>query len=262
LKQKSIDFSKFSSIKIGPVADVTVIEKGDKPPKDHILIGHANNLLIGPNPPKLMMLSRDFDYIKIEDNHLIIGAATPTGKILSFCKKFDIGGFEYVAKLPGTLGGMLAMNAGVKSYETFNTLLEVKTDKGTFIKEDIDHGYRYAKLPSIAYEATFKIEKGFNKTLAEQLLQLRKNQPQLPSAGSAFKNPTGDYAGRLIEAVGLKGERIGNMAWSEMHANFLVNLGCGTFYDAIALIELAKKKVSDKFNINLELELKIIHYPH
>ncbi|SFO92749.1 UDP-N-acetylmuramate dehydrogenase [Hydrogenimonas thermophila] len=258
MKKRSIDFSKFSSIKIGPVVDVTVIEKGDVLPKDHLLIGHANNLLISPMPPKLMMLGKDFDYIKIEDERLIIGAATPTGKILSFCKKFDIGGFEYVAKLPGTLGGMLAMNAGVKSYETFNTLLEVKTDIGTFAKEEIEHGYRYANLPGIALEGTFKFEKGFNKNLAEQLLQLRTNQPQLPSAGSAFKNPPGDYAGRLIEAVGLKGERIGNMAWSDMHANFLVNLGGGIFDDAITLIELAKKRVFDMFNIELEIEIKII----
>ena len=258
MKQKSIDFSKFSSIKIGPIVDVTVIEKGDEIPKDSLLIGHANNLLISPNPPKLMILGKDFDYIKIENERLIIGAATPTGKILSFCKRFDIGGFEYVAKLPGTLGGMLAMNAGVKSYETFNTLLEIKTDIGTFAKDDIDHGYRYAKLPGIALEGTFKFQKGFNKNLAEQLLQLRKNQPQLPSAGSAFKNPPSDYAGRLIEAVGLKGERIGNMAWSDMHANFLVNLGGGTFDDAMALIELAQKRVFNVFNIELELELKVI----
>ncbi len=258
MKKRSIDFSKFSSIKIGPVVDVAIIESGDEIPKDHQLIGRANNLLISPTPPKLMMLGKDFDYIKIEDECLIIGAATPTGKILSFCKRFDIGGFEYVAKLPGTLGGMLAMNAGVKSYETFNTLLEVKTDIGTFAKDEIEHGYRYANLPGIALEGTFKFEKGFNKNLAEELLQLRKNQPQLPSAGSAFKNPPGDYAGRLIEAVGLKGKSIGGMAWSDMHANFLVNLGGGRYEDAVELIEIAKRKVSKYFNINLELEIVIV----
>ena len=243
---------------MGPTVRVSVIERGDEIPKDHLLIGHANNLLISPTPPKLMMLSKDFDYIKIEDDHLIIGAATPTGKILSFCKRFDIGGFEFVAKLPGSLGGMLAMNAGVKSFETFNSLLEIKTDIGTFTKEQIEYGYRYVKLPSIALEGRFKFQKGFNKTLANQLLQLRKNQPQLPSAGSVFKNPKGDYAGRLIEAVGLKGKCIGDMAWSDKHANFLVNLGGGTFDDAIALIELAKKRVLGGFGIELELEIKVI----
>ena len=262
MRRRIIDFSKFSSIKIGPQVDVMVLEKGDQPPKTHTLIGHANNLLVGPTPPPLMMLGRDFDYIKREGDYLTIGAATPTGKILSFCKKFDIGGFEYVAKLPGTLGGMLAMNAGVKAYETFNHLIEIQTDKGRFAKDQIDHGYRYAKLPGIAYEATFIVKKGFDRALAEALLALRKNQPPLPSAGSAFKNPPGDYAGRLIEAVGLKGHRIGQMAWSDMHANFLVNLGGGCFEDAMALIALAQTRVSSIFGIKLELELKIIHNSH
>ena len=258
MKQRSIDFSKFSSIKIGPLVDVTIIEYGDEFPKDHILIGHANNLLIAPNPPKLMMLGRDFDYIKIERDSLIVGAATPTGKLLSFCKKFDIGGFEFVAKLPGTVGGMLAMNAGVKSYETFDNLLEIKTNLGTFAKNDIEYGYRYAKLPGIALEAHFAIQTGFDKNLTNQLLQLRSNQPNLPSAGSAFKNPPGDFAGRLIEAAGLKGVRLGNMAWSDMHANFLVNLGNGKFEEAMELIELAQKRVYEKFGKKLELEVKII----
>jgi len=258
LKQRSIDFSKFSSIKIGPLVDVAIIEDGDELPKDHILIGHANNLLIAPNPPKLMMLGRDFDYIKIERDTLIVGAATPTGKLLSFCKKFDIGGFEYVAKLPGTVGGMLAMNAGVKSYEPFCNLLEIKTNLGTFAKNDIEHGYRYAKLPGIAMEARFKLKKWYDENLAKELLQLRANQPKMPSAGSVFKNPPGDFAGRLIEAAGLKGMRLGNMAWSDMHANFLVNLGNGSYEEEMELIELAQKRVYEKFGKKLELEVKII----
>ena len=259
---RRIDFSKFSSICIGPVVDVAVIEKGDALPKEHFLIGHANNLLVGPVPPPLMMLGKDFDYVRSEGERLIIGAATPTGKILSFCRRHDIGGFEYVAKLPGTLGGMLAMNAGVKAHETFNLLLEVTTDRGVFGKEKIPYGYRYAKLPGIAYEAAFICTKGYDAELATELLQLRSNQPKEPSAGSAFKNPPGDYAGRLIEAVGLKGHRIGNMAWSGMHANFLVNLGGGTFDEAMALIELAKKRVFEAFGTALELELKIINKSH
>ena len=258
MKERSIDFSKFSSIKIGPIVKVSVIEKGDKIPKDRLLIGHANNLLISPTPPKLMLLGKDFNYVEIKNKHLIIGASTPTGRILSFCKRFDIGGFEFVAKLPGTLGGMLAMNAGVKSYEIFNSLLEVKTNIGTFAKNQIDYGYRYAKLPGIALEGRFKFQKGFDKALASWLLQLRKNQPQLPSAGSTFKNPPNDYAGRLIEAVGLKGKRIGDMAWSDKHANFLINLGGGTFDEAIKLIELAKERVFKRYGIKLELEIKLI----
>jgi UDP-N-acetylmuramate dehydrogenase len=262
LRTRRIDFSKFSSIRIGPIIDVCVLEKGDMPPTGHTLIGHANNLLVGPNPPPLMMLGKDFDFIRIENGHLLIGAATPTGKILSFCKRDDIGGFEYVAKLPGTLGGMLAMNAGVKAYETFNRLLFVRTERGLFEKASIPHGYRHAEIPGVAFEAAFELRRGFDATLADELLALRSNQPKEPSGGSAFKNPPNDYAGRLIEAVGLKGARIGDMAFSPIHANFLVNLGQGTFEEAIALIEEAQKRVLDKYKIRLEPELKIIHNIH
>jgi len=87
---------------------------------------------------------------------------------------------------------------------------------------------------------------------------LRANQPKEPSAGSLFKNPEGDHAGRLIEAVGLKGMQIGGMAWSEVHANFLVNKGYGTFSEAMELINLAKQKVQSRFGIALQEEVKIL----
>ena len=255
---RSIDFRRFSSIKIGPIVDVLVLEKGDEVPEDRYLIGHANNLLVGPHPPPLMMLGKDFDYCRIEGERLVVGAATPTGRLLSFCKRHDIGGFEYVAKLPGTVGGMLAMNAGVKEYETFNLLTEVVTDRGRFPKASVGHGYRYADLPGVALEGVFELRKGYDAALVEALLALRSNQPKEPSAGSAFKNPPGDYAGRLIEAAGLKGHRIGNVAFSPMHANFLVNLGGGTFDEATALLRLAKKRVQERFGVTLEPEIRIL----
>jgi UDP-N-acetylmuramate dehydrogenase len=255
---KTIDFSQYSSIKIGQPTEVLMIEKDDPIPKDRYLIGSANNLLISPTPPPLMMLSKDFATIKHEDGLLTIGAATPTGRIVSYARKYDISGFEFCAKLPGTLGGMLAMNAGVKEYEVFNILHSVKINNTWFTPEEIEHGYRYAKLNGVATEARFTIKHGFDQALLENLLAMRNNQPPQPSAGSVFKNPPGDYAGRLIEAVGLKGTQKGQMQWSDIHANFLVNLGNGTFEDAIYLINLAKEKVKKVFDIILEEEIKIL----
>ena len=255
---KTIDFSKYSSIKVGQETKVLMLEKGDPIPKDRYLIGGANNLLVSQNPPPLMMLSKDFASIEEKDNMLTIGAAMPTGRIVSYTKKQDISGFEFCSKLPGTLGGMLAMNAGVKSYEIFNILHSVEINGKWVGKEDIEHGYRFAKLGGIATAAKFKIIKGFDQKLLHELLTLRSNQPHDPSAGSAFKNPEGDYAGRLIEAVGLKGDRKGDMAWSEVHSNFLVNLGSGTFEDAKYLIDLAKQKVLETFDIALKEEIKIL----
>ncbi len=255
---KTIDFSKFSSIKVGVPIEVLMIERNDAIPKERMIIGHANNLLVSATPPPLMMLSKDFSFMELKDEVLTIGCATPTGKMLSFAKKNDLAGFEFVSKLPGSLGGMIAMNAGVKSYEVFNILDAVKMDGKWVEKKDIKHGYRFAKLGGIATEVRFNVKKGFNKKLLDELINLRSNQPKTASAGSAFKNPEGDYAGRLIEEVGLKGVSKGAMQWSEVHANFLVNHGGGTFEDAKYLIGLAKEKVFEKFAILLKEEVQIL----
>ena len=255
---KTIDFSKFSSIKVGVPIEVLMIERGDEIPKDRMIIGHANNLLVSPNPPALMMLSKEFSFMELEDEVLTVGCATPTGKLLSFAKKNDLNGFEFISKLPGSIGGMLAMNAGVKSYEIFNILDAIKIDGIWIDKKDIAHGYRFAELGGVATEVRFKTTKGFSVDLLDELINLRSNQPKTASAGSAFKNPEGDYAGRLIEEVSLKGVSKGAMQWSEIHANFLVNHGGGTFDDAKYLIDLAKAKILKQFGVELIEEVQIL----
>lgn len=258
MKKQSINFSKFSSIKIGDSYEVSILEDCSAVYKDAYLIGSCNNILIGTNPPPLIKLSKKYDYIKIEDNTLKIGAATPSGKIASFCKKHDIANFEFLSHLPGTLGGLVFMNAGLKEYEIFNNLLWVTTCEGIFLKDEIEYGYRFTNIKSPILEATFKIEKGFNIEMVELFKKMRQNQPSTPSAGSCFKNPKNDYAGRLIEAVGLKGLRVGAMEFSKGHANFLVNHGGGTFDDAIYLIQEAQKRVLNEFKIKLECEIAIL----
>ena len=255
---KTIDFSKFSSIKVGQPTEVLMIERDDNILNDRIIIGHANNLLVSPTPPPLMALSKEFSFIQLDNNILTIGCATPTGKILSFAKKNNLAGFEFISKLPGSLGGMIAMNAGLKSYEIFNILDAIKIDNRWIPKEEIEYGYRFAKLEGIVTEAKFRVSNGFDNLLLAKLIKLRSNQPKIPSAGSAFKNPEGDYAGRLIDAVGLKGMQKGAMGWSKIHANFLVNYGGGVFGDAKYLIDLAKKRVFEEFGIFLKEEIKIL----
>jgi UDP-N-acetylmuramate dehydrogenase len=254
---KSIDLAKLSSIGIGPVADVYMIEN-DAYPEDAYLIGAANNVLFGDDLPPLMKLSKTYDFIRIEEGVLRIGAATPGGRIVSFCKKHDIAHFEFLSHLPGTLGGMLKMNAGLKAYEIFDRLVALRTKAGWLKKEEVPHGYRTTGIKDVIFEATFVIEKGFDPAKVDMFKQMRANQPADPSAGSAFKNPPGDYAGRLIEAVGLKGLRSGDMAFSDKHANFLVNLGKGTFEEAVSLLEAAQRRVYERFGIALEREVILI----
>jgi len=227
-------------------------------PDNAYLIGSANNLLVGPQHPPLMKLSKTYDYIKIIDNHLHIGAATPGGKVVTFCRRNNIANLEFIAHLPGTMGGMLQMNAGLKDYEIFNHLHKVYFKDGYVLLGDIEYGYRKTNIDKVAFEGVFEIEKGFDENKIKMFREMRCNQPHDPSAGSFFKNPEGDYAGRLIEEAGLKGHRIGNMAFSDKHANFMVNLGKGTFDNAIALMQLAQTRVYTQFGIWLENEVAII----
>ncbi len=258
MSYKSIDFSQYASIKIGPVVDVFVMEEEQPYPHNAYLIGGANNVLLSPTPPPLMVLSKKYDYIKIENGRLIIGAATPGGKVVSFCKRHNIANFEFMAHLPGTIGGMVKMNAGLKEWEVFNHLYALKLESGYCLKEDIVYGYRYCHLDAIVLEAQFHIEEGFEAKRLEMFSLMRRNQPKAFSAGSCFKNPKEDYAGRLIEAVGLRGVSRGAMAFSEVHANFLVNFGGGTFDDAISLIMLAEQRVQEQFGIYLEREIIVL----
>jgi len=254
---RSMNLARLSSIGIGGVADVFMIDSG-KYPDNAYLVGAANNILFGPDLPPLMKLSKTFDFIRMENRKLTVGAATPAGKVVSFCKKNDIGNFEFLSHLPGTLGGILKMNAGLKEYEIFENLIALRTKDGWLAKEEIAYGYRTTDIKDVIFEAVFRTVQGFDASKIEMFREMRTNQPAEPSAGSAFKNPPGDYAGRLIEKAGLKGYRLGDMAFSEMHANFLVNLGNGTFEDASALIQLAQKKVHKQTGIWLENEIIIV----
>lgn len=255
---KSINFSKFSSMKIGDILDVEIIESCNPQLQNHYLLGSCNNILIGEQTPPLAILSKKYDYITIEDGILKIGAATPSGKIASFCKKHNIANFEFVSHLPGTLGGLVKMNAGLKEYEIFNHLISISTPQGLKKKNEIKFGYRFTDIDTTVLEATFELAYGYNLEKVSIFKKMRANQPSTPSAGSCFKNPPGDYAGRLIEAVGLKGERVGGMEFSTVHANFLVNADKGNFKDALFLIQEAQKRVYKEFQIWLECEIVVL----
>jgi UDP-N-acetylmuramate dehydrogenase len=260
---KLVDFSKFSSIKVGSTHPVNYIDDCAELKGDYYLIGACNNLIVGNNPPPLLKLSKQFDFIHLENNRLIVGAATPSGKLASFCKKNNIGNFEFLSHLPGTLGGLIYMNAGLKEYEVFNLLHSISTchdgKRKNLLKSEIDFGYRFTNIETPILEAIFSLDGSiYDEDKVKMFQTMRNNQPSTPSAGSCFKNPCGDYAGRLIEAVGLKGKRMGDMAFSEIHANFLVNYGKGSFDDAIRLINDAQTLVEKQFGIKLELEIKIL----
>jgi UDP-N-acetylmuramate dehydrogenase len=255
-KWKIIDFSKFSSIKIGPKIKVKIIDEENY--NNEFLIGRATNTLISPNAKNLGILSDKYKFIEYKNGFLKVGAKVKNRVLYNFCKRKNIGGFEFLSHLPGTIGGSVKMNAGVKNKEISNNLIAVKTLNGWIEKKDILFNYRYSEINAPVFEAFFEIKRNYDPVLDKYLNTLRSNQPKEPSLGSMFKNPKGDFAGRLIEKAGLKGEKKGDIQISPLHANFFVNLGKGTFEDMIYLINMTKKKVYENFGINLIEEIKII----
>ncbi|TKX30879.1 UDP-N-acetylmuramate dehydrogenase [Campylobacter aviculae] len=256
-----IDFKKYSSIRIGNEFEVQILDKICN--FEGFLIGGANNLLVSPKPKNIGILDEKFDFIEILDQnqefiHLRIGCKTNSKKMYRFSKENNLCGFEYLSKIPGTLGGLLKMNAGLKGECISQNLLKIATSKGEILRENINFDYRFCPLKVPFFWAEFKLPFDFDYVKDEALKNARNNQPSGASFGSIFKNPKGDFAGRLIEAVGLKGFSKGDAMISDKHANFLINKKNASYEDAIFLIELARKKVFEEFGIMLENEVIII----
>lgn len=210
------------------------------------------------------------------------GVASP--RVARFAARHDLTGAEFLAGIPGTVGGALAMNAGCYGGETWDIVAHVHTVDRTGtermrIPEDYDIAYRHARLkpnakthpaslvphPSEEWfvAATFRLRPGSGKESINKIKELLSkriaSQPlSQPNAGSVFRNPPGKYAAQLIEACGLKGHVIGGALISPKHANFIVNSGKARAADIEALIELAQSAVKQKFGIELEREVRII----
>ncbi|MEX2208990.1 MAG: UDP-N-acetylmuramate dehydrogenase [Myxococcota bacterium] len=197
-------------------------------------------------------------------------AGVTHSQLTRFCAEQGRSGLEFAVGIPGTVGGWIAMNAGVHgremkdrvtSLELFDPALGAIASRA---REQLVFRYRATELPpgAVVVSATFRTEQAKPEEIRERqkalLAQRRATQPvDQPSCGSVFKNPPGDYAGRLIEAAGLKGTREGNAAISELHANFIVNLGGASAADVLRLIERARAEVSARFGVALETEVRV-----
>ncbi|ANV97461.1 UDP-N-acetylenolpyruvoylglucosamine reductase [Helicobacter enhydrae] len=258
MQSKLIDFSKYSSLRIGGAIEVGVVECVDDWANNGVIIGKANNLLVSPNAKNLYILGKSFDYFQDFGDLIEVGGGVSSGKLYSYFKKQDLGGLEFLRGLPGSVGGLVKMNAGMKEYEICLSIHSVLLDQGWVPKEEIAFDYRNSGIDSVIYAVRFYKQKGFREELVEVFDKMRHTHPKEPSCGSCFKNPKGDFAGRLLESVGLRGYSIGGVGFSQKHSNFLVNLGGGTFDEAMELIALAKKRVSEASGIELECEVVVI----
>jgi len=240
----------------------------------YFILGRGTNLLVRDTGIRAAAISLESGFSQVErvgsSGKIKVGAGLFLSRLLRFCLREGLSGLEFIVGIPGSVGGALRMNAGTDAGVMADVCQEVALllSDGSLTRlsgAQLRFSYRKLELPadSVVLEADFSLTPGSRENMREQLRQLLKarkeKQPwQLPSAGSVFKNPPGDYAGRLIEAAGLKGTRVGDAQISMRHANFIVNRGQARARDILALINLAQEKVSQKFGVHLELEIEVI----
>ena len=240
-------------------------------------IGLGSNLLIrdGGVRGTVILMHNVLNTLKMEGEAIYAEAGVTCAKLAKFSAKNAKQGGEFMAGIPGTVGGALAMNAGCYGTETWDVVAKVHTinrhgDVKIYDKSAFKTSYRHVELQAGLLGADewfigawFELQAGNADESAQKIKELLAkrlaSQPlNLPNAGSTFRNPIGDYAARLIEAAGLKGYQIGGAQVSTKHANFIVNVGEATAADIEQLIALMKETVQQKFDVELQQEVRVI----
>lgn len=274
--------AEYSSWKVGGLADWIYIPHDLKDlvqfmkviPQDLPInwLGLGSNTLIreGGVEGVVILLQGALNKIEHQDNIFRVEAGVASAKLARHTARLGFTGLEFMAGIPGTVGGAIAMNAGCFGGETWSYLqhVEVMTRNGDLIKreaKDYQVSYRTVKrsLDECFVAGYFKLEQGQKENSLEIIRQLldRRNSTQptgLANCGSVFKNPPGSFAGRLIEECGLKGKRVGGASVSTKHANFIINENNATARDIESLINEVRTIVDDKTGVRLMTEVCII----
>ena len=272
-----------TSLRIGGPADIFIIpqdvddirkalsfaEKEDLP---YQVIGGGNNLLVKDRGIRGLVIKLEgcLGRMEFHGEEVVAGAGAGLSTLIREAAAVGLGGIECLIGIPATIGGALAMNAGIQdgSIGDFasavyflhpdGTIGELKPGQSTFT-------YRQFHFPSgsILIGARLRLQRraqaDIQRDLKQRLRHKKSTQPlALASAGCVFKNPQAEYSGRLIQKVGLKGKRLNGAEISAKHANFIVNRGGATAADVLALIELAQERVWAQFGVKLETEIRII----
>jgi UDP-N-acetylmuramate dehydrogenase len=235
------------------------------------VIGGGTNLLVSDAGYDgcIIKLAGLLGAVTTRPGGLSAGAGASVAALVSTAAEEGLGGAECLVGIPGTVGGALAMNAGgaygcIGDFVSSVHCMTASLEGMHFPREQIGFGYRSSSLGEhVILTADFALRKADAGQVREKMRAILKKrlatQPMgEPSAGCIFKNPPGDFAGRLIEEAGLKGAAVGAASVSEKHANYIINDGGATADDILALIHLIQEKVKDTFGVALELEIRIL----
>lgn len=273
--------SKHTTFRVGGPADYYVMPRTEQAAevlslchKEQVschIVGNGSNLLVGDGGIRgvVLALSKQAAQVQIQGNCLIAKAGALLSQAASAAYKAGLGGMEFAAGIPGSVGGAVVMNAGAYGGELKDVLAQavVLTKEGnqqTLKNSELELSYRHSCIPErefVVLEAEFHLQPKQQEeiwTLMEELKKRRiEKQPlEYPSAGSTFKRPEGNFAGKLIMEAGLAGVSVGGAQVSEKHCGFIVNQGHATAADIRGLIQLVQKKVFEHSGIELETEVK------
>ncbi|HEU4659319.1 MAG TPA: UDP-N-acetylmuramate dehydrogenase [Pseudolabrys sp.] len=236
------------------------------------VIGASSNLIIrdGGVPGVVVRLGRKFSEISIEENHRIrAGTAVLDVLVARAAQAAGIAGLAFLSGIPGSIGGALRMNGGAYGGETKDILIEARGidrlgNVHTFTNAQMGFSYRRSAVPDdiIFTQALFQGSAGEPEAIAAEMAEIKKkreaSQPRNKTCGSTFKNPDGHKAWQLIDAAGCRGLTIGGAQVSELHCNFLINLGNATAADIEGLGETVRARVKANSGVDLEWEIKRI----
>jgi UDP-N-acetylmuramate dehydrogenase len=274
--------ARYTSFKIGGPADllvepvttaelVTVISLLRRHAIPFFILGNGTNLLVSDNGyhGAAIRLAGEFGQFTYEEEGVQSGSAVPLAVLAKDACGRGLANLEFATGIPGTVGGAVCMNAGAHGRSIGDILIDAlildpSSIPHTYKADELGLSYRRSGIAegSIVCRARLRLVPGEEEVITARCLEYRdfraNRQPRLPNAGSIFKNPPGEAAGRLLEAAGLKGLRSGGAMISETHANFIVNCGGATACDVLALIKRARTTVAEKFGIELDLEIKVL----
>jgi UDP-N-acetylmuramate dehydrogenase len=237
-------------------------------------IGRGSNLLVSDKGIEgvVIKLSSGLDHLTINDSKITVGGGHSLVSLSTLISKKGLSGLEFASGIPGSVGGAVYMNAGAHGSDISKILTKahILFDDGSMewlSNDEMEFTYRTSvlqkKRPGIVLEAEFQLTKGDKTAIVSQMQKnkdyRKETQPwNFPCAGSIFRNPLPNYAGKLIEDAGLKGFQMGGAKISEMHGNFIVNAGNATAKDVLDLIQYIKDTILNLYGIKMETEVEII----